>query len=146
MATLHGPSGRQQILTTLEQRLKHLQFEVVVTAWSKLVLMDSPGILAPVVLTGRYRSNWTIGVGAPNPTNPSTPGRGGTPGAPSSPPSQPALPAMTLGQTVYLTNSLPYSGRIERGHSRKAPAGVVGPVVRELQQDVGQIVQEIARS
>lgn len=143
MAEVSGPQGRQHILNTLETRLRQLQFETVVTAWSKLVLMDSPGILAPVVLTGRYRSNWVIGVGAPNTTTRQTAGR---PGAPTAAPSQPALPAMTLGQTVYLTNSLPYSGRIERGHSRKAPAGVVGPVVRELQQEFGAIVQEIARS
>jgi hypothetical protein len=143
MAEVSGASGRNHILQTLETRLRQLQFETVVTAWSKLVLMDSPGILAPVVLTGRYRSNWTIGVGAPNTSTRQTAGR---PGAPVAPPSQPALPGMTLGQTVYITNSLPYSGRIEAGHSRKAPAGVVGPVVRELQQEMGAIVQEIARS
>ena len=142
MTELRGPQGRQQILTTLETRLKQLQFETVVTAWSKLVLMDSPGILAPVVLIGQYRSNWMIGVGAPNTSTRQVSGR---PGAPVAPPSQPALPAMTLGQTVYITNSLPYSGRIEAGHSRKAPAGVVGPVVRDLQQEMGAIVQEIAR-
>lgn len=141
MAEVRGPQGRNHILQTLETRLRHLQFEVVTTAWSKLVLMDSPGILAPVVLTGRYRSNWVIGVGAPTT---STPGAGGSRQAPSAAPAAPSLPAMQLGQTVYITNSLPYSGRIERGHSRKAPAGVVGPVVRELQQELGAIVQEIA--
>lgn len=141
MADLRGPQGRNHILQTLETRLRQLQFETVMTAWSKLVVMDSPGILAPVVLTGRYRSNWTLGVGAPTTSTHQVSGRHG---APSSPPSQPAVPAMTLGQTVYITNSLPYSGRIERGHSRKAPAGVVGPVVRELQQEFGEIVQQIA--
>lgn len=143
MAEVRGPQGRQHILNTLETRLRQLQFETVVTAWSKLVLMTSPGINAPVVLTGRYRSNWTIGVGAPNTSTHQTAGRAG---APAAAPSQPALPAMTLGQPVYITNSLPYAGRIEQGHSRKAPAGVVGPVVRELQQDLGAIVQEIARA
>lgn len=142
MAEVRGPQGRQHILTTLETRLRQLQFETVVTAWSKLVLMTSPGINAPVVLTGRYRSNWTIGVGAPNTSTHETSGR---PGAPASAPSQPAVPGLTLGQTVYITNSLPYAGRIEQGHSRKAPAGVVGPVVAELQQEFGAIVQQIAR-
>lgn len=141
MAEVRGPQGRTHILQTLETRLRQLQFEVVTIAWSKLVLMDSPGITAPVVLTGRYRSNWVIGVGSPNT---STPGSGGTPGAPSAAPSAPSFPAMQLGQTVYITNSLPYSGRIERGHSRKAPQGVVGPVVRDLQQDLGGIVEQIA--
>ena len=140
MATVKGPQGRQQILQTLETRLRQLQFEVVTTAWSKLVLMDSPGILAPVVWTGRYRSNWTIGVGAPNTSTQQVSGR---PGAPAAPPSQPALPGLQLGQIVYLTNSLPYSGRIEHGHSRKAPRGVVGPVVAELKQELGEIVRNI---
>lgn len=142
MATVKGPQGRQHILNTLETRLRQLQFEAVVTSWSKLVLMTSPGINAPVVLTGRYRANWSVGIDAPNTSTHEVSGR---PGAPAAAPSQPALPALTLGSTVYITNSLPYSGRIEAGHSRKAPAGVVGPVVAELQQDLGAIVQQIAR-
>lgn len=140
MAEVRGPQGRQQILQTLETRLKQLQFETVVTAWSKLVLMTAPGIVAPVVLTGRYRSNWTIGVGAPNTSTHTVSGR---PGAPASPPSQPAVPGLQLGQTTYITNSLPYSGRIEAGHSAKAPAGVVGPVVAALKQELGEIVRNI---
>ena len=33
---------------------------------------------------------------------------------------------ITLGDTLYLTNNLPYAGRIEfEGHSKKAPAGMV---------------------
>jgi hypothetical protein len=106
--------------------------------------MDSPGILAPVVRTGRYRSNWALGVGSPNL---SQPGQAGTPGAPTpAPTTPPHLPAMDLGQIVYLTNSLPYSQAIEAGKSPKAPQGVVGPVVADLGTSIGPIVQAIQAS
>jgi hypothetical protein len=144
MANYIGKAGQQQIIDTLTKRLTQYLFEVTVTAWSKLVLMDSPGINAPVVLTGRYRSNWVIGVGTPNV---STPGKGGTPQAPSMPPTMPpSLPALQLGQVVYLTNSVPYARRLEHGWSAKAPSGVVGPVVADLQaQGLGDAVQAVVQ-
>lgn len=43
------------------------------------------------------------------------------------------LQAFTLGDTVYITNSVPYVRRIEvGGHSWQAPNGVFGPTVRNV--------------
>lgn len=141
MAYFISKTGQKTMGDALEHTLHQFMFEAVTTAWSLLVLMDSPGILAPVVLTGRYRSNWALGIGSPVLTQPGT---AGSPGAPSGlPVAPPALPALQLGQSVYLTNTLPYSGRIEAGHSPKAPSGVVGPVVADLVQRLGPIAQAL---
>lgn len=137
MGNLISKTGQKTLIGALEMHLQAFMFEAVTTTWSKLILMDAPGIVAPVVLTGRYRSNWVIGVGAPNTATPSS---GGSPGAPSAPPGPPVLPALNIGEVVYLTNSLPYAGRLEAGHSKKAPQGVVGPVVADLSTDLDGIV------
>lgn len=118
------------ITTQLTQRLLQLQFEMTLQAYSKLILMDSPGIVAPVVDTGRYRASWAIGVNTVNATvHPPVP-KGAD--AATIPAPTPLIPTLALGDVVYLTNSLPYANRIERGWSPKAPDGVAGLVAAEL--------------
>jgi hypothetical protein len=47
------------------------------------------------------------------------------------------------GRLHYLTNNLPYAMALERGHSKQAPAGMVGLVVREWQGIVDRAAQAV---
>jgi len=38
----------------------------------------------------------------------------------------------TLGTTVYISNAVPYAGRLEDGYSPQAPAGVVAPALTTI--------------
>jgi hypothetical protein len=69
--------------------------------------------------TGRFRSNWQSGFGSANidtgsPENSDAIGRASA-----------ALESWKPGQTIWLTNSLPYSRALEYGHSKQAPGGMV---------------------
>jgi hypothetical protein len=49
------------------------------------------------------------------------------------------------GDTIYLTNNLPYIRRLEEGYSQQAPAGMVALTVQEFAQVVNQISVEVSR-
>jgi hypothetical protein len=89
---------------------------------------------------GRFRANWQYGLSAPVlATNEKVDPSGGATiqGIVGKVGSEPA------GEVHYITNSLPYANRIERGWSyRQAPQGVVGLTVLEYQP----IVEAAARA
>lgn len=72
--------------------------------------------------TGRFRANWRVGMGAPNTATSTATDRAGssTIGAMTQ-----AINNYTTGQTIWLTNSLPYAQRLENGWSKQAPRGMV---------------------
>jgi hypothetical protein len=88
--------------------------------------------------TGRFRASWTIGVGQIDPSV-----------APESAPGQkvatpePRIPAITVGQTYYHANSLPYARRIEYGWSKKAPAGCVRVTAAEVPGIIEALVKQV---
>ena len=47
------------------------------------------------------------------------------------------------GQTLFVTNSLPYVPELDRGHSKQAPQGMVALTVAEMQPLVGQVLAEV---
>lgn len=102
--------------------------KVALDMFSKIVL-KSP------VDTGRFRGNWQVSVGAPamgtlNTTDKS----GGTAiGRITG-----AATTLGLGQTIYLTNNLPYAVRLEYGHSKQAPAGMVRTTIDEFEAAVAK--------
>lgn len=71
--------------------------------------------------TGRFRANWRLGVGEIDTTTTTD-----TTSLPL------VIPQYTLGQTLYLTESLPYAIALEHGHSRQAPSGVAAVTALEL--------------
>jgi hypothetical protein len=72
--------------------------------------------------TGRFRSNWQIGVNAINLlTDESTDKSGGQ----ATLRAFAAMAEVKAGGTVYLTNSLPYAISLEYGWSKQAPQGMV---------------------
>lgn len=74
------------------------------------IIMDTP------VLSGRLRNNWMVSVNqGSNETTESTENESiGRVNAVK----------FKLGDTLYLTNNLPYAERIEYGYSKKAPNGM----------------------
>lgn len=72
---------------------------------------------------GRFRGNWQLGVG-------SIPGgvsaRIDPDGLETVTAAIAEIPRDAAGRVYYYVNNLPYSQRLERGHSGQAPAGIVG--------------------
>jgi hypothetical protein len=120
-------------------RLRHLGNNVERNA-GKLVRkvalsVDSTVVTATPVDTGRARSNWQVEIGKP---------ASGTlesfvPGSEGSTVGENTRIALAIGaaqiathkagQTIYLTNNLPYIGALNNGHSAQAPAGFVQTAV-----------------
>lgn len=81
--------------------------------------LQSEMIARSPVDTGRFKGNWQTGIGAVNAdtgsaANSDALGRCAT-----------VLQGWKPGQTIFLTNSLPYAKRLENGWSQQAPAGMV---------------------
>lgn len=87
--------------------------------------------------SGRFKSNWTCGVGAVN-TDTSA-----APGTDAEGRTRTVLEGWKPGQTIFLTNSLPYAARLERGWSKQAPTGVVRLTVQAYAQALKAAVESI---
>lgn len=102
--------------------------KVVLDAHRKLV-MKSP------VDTGRFRGNWIVSTSSPNTgtTDVRDPGaRGQPPGGASQSAALAAVGAMVPYSVAFIQNNLPYALRLEQGHSKQAPAGMVALTLAEL--------------
>lgn len=88
--------------------------------------------------TGRFRSNWNYQAGAPNiaTTDETTLRVVNDIGA---------IPGPATAFVHYISNSLPYASKIERGWSQQAPSGVVGLTALEWQSIVAQSAAKIAK-
>lgn len=94
-------------------------------------------VMATPVDTGRARSNWHIGLGAPPDAGNEEPfvpgGEGGSNGAANAQMSIAAAKAAVSdrrpGQAIFISNNLPYIGRLNEGWSAQAPAGFVEKAV-----------------
>lgn len=103
---------------------------------SNRVIMKSP------VDTGRFRANWNVGNGSIDyATSESTDKQGNTA-------LKNSLEINSIkinGQTIYITNSLPYAYRLEyEGWSKvKAPAGMVRVTLAELNSITNKVAFEV---
>lgn len=88
--------------------------------------------------TGRFKNNWMPGIGQ---ANTATTEQADKTGAGAIGRTQATLAGWKPGQTIWLTNSLPYAMRLENGWSQQAPSGMVRLAV----QNVGQAVSTAAR-
>lgn len=87
--------------------------------------------------TGRFRSNWACGIGAVNTSI------ANQAGADAKGQTATALQGWKPGQTIYLSNSLPYARRLEFGWSQQAPSGMVRLSVQEYGQYLKKVVSEL---
>lgn len=96
-------------------------------------------VLRSPVDTGRFRGNWQLTIGAvPDNTielNDAT-------GQATISKAMAASQNIRAGQSVFLTNNLPYGPRLENGWSKQAPAGMVAITVSEFQGVVSSAVAQ----
>lgn len=102
------------------------------------IQLASTMILRSPVDSGRFRANWYGGT---------APGRGAIDVVDQS--GQGAIDEVTsnmgdwnAGQTIFITNSLPYAYRLEYGWSQQAPQGMVRLTIAEFASHVKQAVQD----
>jgi hypothetical protein len=102
---------------------------------STRVVMRSP------VDTGRFRGNWQVTAGRPGggPTMKTDKSGNATLAAMKA-----AIPANPQGQSIYITNRVPYALLLENGHSKQAPGpnAIVGRAVIEFQSYVNKALEE----
>lgn len=87
--------------------------------------------------TGRFRSNWNASVGAADTST------SAAAGSDAKGRSAAVLEGWKAGQTIMLTNSLPYAKRLENGWSQQAPYGFVRLSVQLYSQALSKAVSEI---
>lgn len=78
---------------------------------------------------GRFRGNWQLGVGS---VPAGETGRVDTSGAATLGAIIAEVPGEAAGKIYFLANNVPYAQRIEEGHSRQAPTGLVGLTAMEF--------------
>lgn len=90
--------------------------------------------------TGRFKGNWQCGVGS---VNTATDAPEDTSGAAAIGRTQTVLEGWKPGQTITLSNSLPYARRLEYGWSKQAPGGMVRLTVANFSIALGNAVAEL---
>lgn len=102
----------------------------------KRVIMKSP------VDTGRFKGNWQVQIGSIPAGTLEIDDKAGTATIAK-------VTAETLnlraGQIIYLVNNLPYARRLEYGHSKQAPGGMVRVTVAEFNAAVNRAANEVKK-
>ena len=92
-------------------------------------------VLKSPVDTGRFRGHWTAGV---NNVPSGLTGRLDKTGSATVAAIAGAVGGVKAGDRIYLANNLPYAVRLEYGHSKQAPAGMVRTTIDEFQAAVNR--------
>ena len=100
-------------------------------------MLDLQGAMieASPVDTGRFKSNWQAGIGAVNKAIGDTGDALGRTRA--------VLQGWKAGQSVWLTNSMPYAQRLEYGWSKQAANGMVRLSVQNLENYMKKAAESI---
>lgn len=117
--------------------------------------VDATVVLATPVDTGRARSNWQVSLNVPitDDRDAFAPGKAGSTGGTNA---QAALnqgkgviDSAQPGSGIYITNNLPYIGRLNDGSSAQAPAGFVQDAVLQginaVKKEGATILRESSR-
>jgi hypothetical protein len=94
----------------------------------------------PGYVGGQFKANWRLGIGSIDGTTSEEidPDGGATLDNIVG-----TIPEEAGGKVYFITNSLPYSVRLENGWSNQAPAGIVGLTVIEFSQMVSQAALKV---
>ena len=104
--------------------------------------------------TGRFRGSWRLSLDVvdssvePQPKR-GTKGprrRGSPPGGSEIAGALTELKKVTRHKTIHISNSLPYSVRLEEGSSKQSPNGIVGPTFLSLRLGVIKAVADARRA
>jgi len=91
--------------------------------------------------TGRFKGNWQYGLGSINSTTTSPQDASGTA---ANGRILAGLATWRPGQTIYITNSLPYAQRLEYdAWSKQAPAGMVRLSVQAFKDNISKAVRDV---
>lgn len=101
----------------------------------KRVISKSP------VDTGRFKGNWQVAIGSIPAGTLEVDDKAGS--ATIAKADAVAL-GLKAGDVIYLVNNLPYSRRLEYGHSKQAPTGMVRTSVQEYGAVVTKAANEVA--
>lgn len=106
----------------------------------KLALDGLQGLLlkSPVD-TGRFRGNWRVGI---NVVHDSEIDRNAKQGGLAD--EQATIATAKFGDTINITNNLPYAKRLEDGWSQQAPNGVLSLTFQELKSGFAGIAREVS--
>lgn len=101
--------------------------------------MLSKIILRSPVDTGRFRANWQVGlkevgytVKTEDPSGQATISAGAS-----------KIAGFKLGDSIWISNALPYGPRLENGYSTQAPAGMVKLTVAEYESLIRRALGEV---
>lgn len=109
----------------------------------KVVLdVGSSVVLKTPVDTGRARANWQYGVDVRPAGELDATDRSGSATISSF---AAAVPEAAARVTHWFSNNLPYIEALERGHSKQAPAGMVGITLVEYQDYISRAVGEVRK-
>jgi len=90
--------------------------------------------------TGRFKSNWMTGIGAMDSSTTTAADRSGQA---SRTKLQAQIAVWKPGQTIWITNNMPYAYRLENGYSKQAPGGMVRLAVQNYAQAVAKAAREV---
>lgn len=100
------------------------------------VIMKSP------VLSGRFKGNWQVAIGSIPAGVLAIDDKSGTATISKM---TAAVLGLKAGQVIYLVNNLAYARKLEYGHSKQAPAGVVRITLQEFPQVVSKAANEVPK-
>jgi hypothetical protein len=92
--------------------------------------------------TGRFKGNWQVAIGSIPAGTVEINDKAGT--ATIAKVTAEAL-NMRAGEVIYLVNNLPYARRLEYGHSKQAPAGMVRITIEEFNAAVNKAANEVPK-
>lgn len=85
--------------------------------------------------TGRFKNNWNLSASS---IDRSTNNTGDSKGRATS-----AILSYNIGETIYISNSLPYAQRLEDGYSQQAPIGMVKVTLTKYQSFIKDAVRKL---
>jgi hypothetical protein len=89
---------------------------------------------------GRFKSSWLVAI---NSVPQGVPGTIDKTGAPSFERIQATVPLTKVGDTITMVSNLPYSQKLEYGHSSQAPSGVIRVTIMEWNNVVSNAAQAV---
>ena len=125
---LNTPDGAKKISDILERRITDLKRIATIELYRQITI-STP------VDTGRARAGWLITVNAPSEEVPPE-------GKYTYSARLPNVPAVTINDRYFITNNVPYIGRLNEGYSRQTPARFVELAAAKI----GSLMNEIWRA
>lgn len=125
---LNNPNGAEKIREIFVRRTVDLM---------RLATIDffRQAAISTPVDTGRARAGWTPSINVPSSYVPAE--------GKYSMPSWPKLGTITVSDTVYITNNVPYIKRLNNGYSEQAPARFVEQAAARVQNSISVIAKKI---